>query len=181
VRALVSGVRALAASLALLMLAGCASMSPSATGTTATAELRNVGGQPVGTATFAQVDDVVRIVIEAQGLPAGIKGVHIHEVGACEGPTFSSAGGHFNPLGKQHGSLNPQGPHAGDLASITIGADGKGRMETTTQLITLGSGSTSLFDANGSALIVHAAPDDFRTDPTGNSGARIACGVISKK
>lgn len=173
--------RALALGLALLMLAGCASMSPSATSITATAELRNVSGQPVGTAMFTQVDSIVRIVIEAQGLPSGIKGVHIHEVGACEGPTFSSAGGHFNPLGKQHGSLNPQGPHAGDLASITVGADGKGRMETTTELITLGTGASSLFDANGSALVIHAAPDDFRTDPTGNSGARIACGTISKK
>jgi len=174
-------VRALAPSVALLLLAGCASMSTSPSGTTATAELRSVGGQPVGTATFTQVDAVVRIVIEAQGLPAGVKGVHIHEVGACEGPTFSSAGGHFNPLGKQHGSLNPQGPHAGDLASITVGADGKGRMETTTELITLGTGASSLFDANGSTLVIHAAPDDFRTDPTGNSGARIACGTISKK
>ena len=173
--------RALAPSVALLLLAGCASMSTSPSGTTATAELRSVGGQPVGTATFTQVDAVVRIVIEAQGLPAGVKGVHIHEVGACEGPTFSSAGGHFNPLGKQHGSLNPQGPHAGDLASITVGADGKGRMETTTELITLGTGASSLFDANGSTLVIHAAPDDFRTDPTGNSGARIACGTISKK
>ena len=172
--------RALAASVALLMLAGCASMSTSASGTTALAELRNVGGQPVGTATLTQVDDVVRIVIEAQGLPAGIKGLHIHEIGACDGPTFSSAGGHFNPLGKQHGSLNPQGAHAGDLASITIGADGKGRMETTTPLITLATGSTSLFDADGSALVIHAAPDDFRTDPTGNSGARIACGVVER-
>jgi superoxide dismutase, Cu-Zn family len=174
-------VRVLIAGIALLMLAGCASMTISASGATATAELRNLGGQPVGTATFTQVGDVVRIVLEAEGLPPGVKGVHVHEVGTCEGPTFSSAGGHFNPLAKQHGSLNPQGPHAGDLSNITIGADGKGRMETATSLVTLGAGSTSLFDANGSALVIHAAPDDFRTDPTGNSGARIACGVISKK
>ena len=173
--------RALAAAIALLMLAGCASMSTSASGTTAAAELRSGAGQPVGTATFTQVGDVVRIVLEAQGLPAGVKGVHIHEVGTCDGPTFSSAGGHFNPLGKQHGSLNPQGAHAGDLSNITIGADGTGRLETTTPLVTLGAGSTSLFDVKGSALVIHAAPDDFRTDPTGNSGARIACGVISKK
>ena len=164
-----------------MMLAGCASLPGSPTGTTGIAELRNVSGQPVATATLTQVGDVVRIVLEAQGLPAGVKAVHIHEVGSCEGPTFTSAGGHFNPLGKQHGLLNPQGAHAGDLSNITIGPDGKGSMETSTQQVTLGAGATSLFDANGSALVIHAAPDDFRTDPTGNSGARIACGAISKK
>ena len=170
-----------AASIVLVMLAGCASLPGSPTGTIANSELRNVSGQPVATATLTQVGDVVRIVLEAQGLPPGVKAVHIHEVGACEGPTFTSAGGHFNPLGKQHGLLNPQGAHAGDLSNITIGPDGKGSMETSTQQVTLGAGATSLFDANGSALVIHAAPDDFRTDPTGNSGARIACGAISKK
>jgi len=174
-------VRRGAASIALVMLAGCASLPGSPTGMTASSELRNVSGQPVATATLTQVGDVVRIVLEAQGLPPGVKAVHIHEVGACEGPTFTSAGGHFNPLGKQHGLLNPQGAHAGDLSNITIGPDGKGWMETSTQQVTLGAGATSLFDANGSALVIHAAPDDFRTDPTGNSGARIACGAISKK
>jgi superoxide dismutase, Cu-Zn family len=173
--------RGAAASVGALLLAGCASVSPTATGITAVAEMRNVNGQPVGTAMFTQVGDVVRIVLEVQGLPPGTKGVHIHEVGACEGPTFTSAGGHFNPLGKQHGLQNPQGPHAGDLANIVIGPDGKGRLETSASLVTLGAGPNSILDANGSALIIHAAPDDFRTDPTGNSGARIACGVISKK
>ena len=168
-------------SVAALLLAGCASVAPTTTGAAAVADLRNVNGQPVGSATLAQVGDVVRIVLEVQGLPPGTKGVHIHEVGSCEGPTFTSAGGHFNPLGKQHGQLNPQGPHAGDLANIVIGPDGKGRMETSAGQVTLGAGTNSLLDANGSALIIHAAPDDFRTDPTGNSGARIACGVISKK
>ena len=170
-----------AASVAVLMLAGCAPVAMTASGTTAVAELRSVSGQPVGTATFTQVGDIVRIVLEVQGLPAGTKGVHIHEVGSCEPPTFTSAGGHFNPVSKQHGLLNPQGPHAGDLANIVIASDGKGRMETSASLVTLGSGANSILDANGSALIIHAAPDDFRTDPTGNSGARIACGVISKK
>ena len=173
--------RGAATSVVALLLAGCAAVSPTSTGATAVAELHNVNGQPVGTAVFSQVGDVVRIVLEAQGLPPGTKGVHIHEVGSCEGPTFTSAGGHFNPVGKQHGLLNPQGPHAGDLANIVIGPDGKGRLETSASLVTLGSGTNSILDANGSALVIHAAPDDFRTDPTGNSGARIACGVISKK
>jgi Cu-Zn family superoxide dismutase len=170
-----------AAGVAALALTGCAAVSMTPTGATATAELRNVNGQPVGTAVFTQVGDVVRIVLEAQGLPAGVKAVHIHEVGACDPPTFTSAGGHFNPLGKQHGSLNPQGAHAGDLANLFVGTDGKGYLETSASQVTLGAGAASLLDANGSALIIHAAPDDFRTDPTGNSGARIACGVIATK
>ena len=165
-----------------LLLAGCASMSSGpATDNTARAELKNAGGQPVGTATFTQVNNVVRVVLEAQGLPRGAHGVHVHAVGKCDPPDFQTAGGHFNPASRQHGALNPQGPHAGDLPNIEIGADGKGRLESTTELFSLGSGTSTLFDADGSALVIHAAPDDFKTDPTGNSGARIACGVISKK
>ena len=171
---------AIAVVLAALLAAGCASTRVSADNT-ARAELRNAGGQVVGTATLTQVGGAVRIVLEAHGLPAGVKGVHIHAVGRCDPPDFTSAGSHFNPQGRQHGALNAQGPHAGDLPNLTIGADGKGRLESTSQLVTLQTGPSSVFDADGSALVVHAAPDDFRTDPTGNSGARIACGVISKK
>ena len=97
------------------------------------------------------------------------------------GLSFASAGSHFNPTGRQHGALNAQGPHAGDLPNVTIAADGKGRLESTTELISLVGGPSSVFDADGSAIVVHAAPDDFKTDPTGNSGARIACGVIGRK
>jgi Cu-Zn family superoxide dismutase len=123
----------------------------------------------------------VRIVLEAQGLSPGAKGVHIHAVGKCDPPDFTTAGSHFNPAGRQHGALNPQGPHAGDLPNLTVGADGKGRLEASIELVTLLTGTNSVFDADGSAIVVHAAPDDFRTDPTGNSGARIACGVIGRK
>jgi superoxide dismutase, Cu-Zn family len=171
---------AIAIAVASLLVAGCASLG-TPTDNTARAELSNAGGHTVGNATFTQVGDAVRVVLEAQGLPPGTKGVHIHAIGKCDPPDFTTAGSHFNPQGKQHGALNPQGPHAGDLPNITIGADGKGRLESTTQLVTLLSGPHSVFDADGSALVVHAAPDDFRTDPTGNSGARIACGVIVKK
>jgi Cu-Zn family superoxide dismutase len=162
------------------VLAGCATVGTPADNS-ARADLRNASGQVVGTATFAQVGNAVRVVLEAQGLPAGVKGVHVHAVGKCDPPDFTTAGSHFNPQGRQHGALNPQGPHAGDLPNLTVGSDGKGRLESTTQLVTLLTGPTSLFDADGSAIVVHAAPDDFRTDPTGNSGARIACGVIVKK
>jgi len=161
------------------LLAGCAGMQP-AGDTTATAELRTASGASVGTATLTQVGNVVRIVLDAKGLTPGLHAFHIHAVGKCDPPDFNSAGGHFNPTGKQHGALNTQGSHAGDLPNLNIGSDGSGRLETATEQITLGSGATSLWDADGSALVVHAAPDDFKTDPTGNSGARVACGVITK-
>jgi Cu-Zn family superoxide dismutase len=163
---------------ACLVAAGCATAKP-APGT-ATAELRNAQGQPVGTATLTEAGGGLRVIIEARNLPPGEKGVHIHEVGRCE-PPFTSAGGHFNPGKRQHGLQNPAGPHAGDLPNITIGPDGSGRLETLTDRVSLGGGPNSLFDADGSAIVIHAAPDDHRTDPAGNSGARIACGVIVKK
>jgi Cu-Zn family superoxide dismutase len=172
---------AIAASLALTF-AGCAAMTQSATtDNTATAELRDANGQPAGMATLTQVSGGVRIVIEAKGMPPGPHGVHIHEVGKCDAPQFNTAGAHFNPDKKQHGTMNPQGPHAGDLPNLTVATGGTGRLETLTDRVTLGAGASSLFDADGSSIIVHAGPDDFRTDPTGNSGGRIACGVIVKK
>ncbi|HXD99378.1 MAG TPA: superoxide dismutase family protein [Candidatus Acidoferrum sp.] len=171
---------AVAIGIASLVVAGCASMS-TPTDNTARAEMRNAGGQVVGNATFTQVGNAVRVLLEVQGLPPGAKGVHVHAVGKCDGPDFASAGSHFNPQGRQHGALNTQGPHAGDLPNITIAADGKGRLESTTELISLVGGASLVFDADGSAIVIHAAPDDFRTDPTGNSGARIACGVIVRK
>jgi len=166
--------------LAVLLAAGCAGKA-TPVDNTARAEVRNGGGQVVATATFTQVGGAVRVLVEATGLPPGPKGVHIHSVGKCDPPDFTTAGSHFNPGGKEHGALNPKGPHAGDLPNITIGPDGRGRMESTTEQVTLLSAPNSLFDADGSALVIHASPDDFKTDPTGNSGARIACGVIVRK
>ena len=162
-----------------LLLAGCSSMM-SGGDNAAVAELTNTSGQSVGTARFTQAGNVVRILVEAKGLPPGPHGVHVHAVGKCDPPDFNSAGPHFNPTNKQHGALNPQGSHAGDLPNLTIGPDGTGRMETTTEQLSLGSGPSSVWDADGSALVVHANADDFKTDPTGNSGARVACGVLVK-
>jgi Cu-Zn family superoxide dismutase len=170
----------LAVSLLLTGCAGAISSTPSG-GATAAAELRDANNQVVGQATFIEVGGGVRVVLEARGLPAGDKGVHLHAVGKCEGPQFTSAGAHFNPQNKQHGTLNPSGPHAGDLPNITIAANGTGRLETFTDRVSLGGGPSSLFDDDGTAIVVHAAPDDFKTDPTGNSGDRIACGVVTKK
>jgi superoxide dismutase, Cu-Zn family len=162
-----------------LLLAGCSSMM-SGGDNAAVAELTNTSGQSVGTARFTQAGNVVRILVEAKGLPPGPHGAHVHAVGKCDPPDFNSAGPHFNPTNKQHGALNPQGSHAGDLPNLTVGPDGTGRMETTTEQLSLGSGPSSVWDADGSALVVHANADDFKTDPTGNSGARVACGVLVK-
>jgi len=162
-----------------LSLAGCAGLRPAPEGT-GVVDLKNTSGQSVGTATFTQADNVVRILLEVKGLPPGPHAVHVHAVGKCDPPDFNSAGPHFNPGGKQHGALNPAGSHAGDLPNITVGSDGTGRMETTTEQLTLGSGPTTVWDADGSALVIHANRDDFKTDPTGNAGARIACGVVEK-
>ncbi|MGH7312515.1 MAG: superoxide dismutase family protein [Candidatus Rokuibacteriota bacterium] len=163
---------------AMLVAAGCvAVLQPSPL--TATAELRNARGQVVGAATLAQVTNGVRIVVTVSGLPAGDKAVHIHEVGRCDPPAFTSAGAHFNPTRKAHGVLNPTGPHAGDLPNMRVADDGTGRLETFNERVTLGAGWNSLLD-DRRALVIHTAPDDHRTDPTGNSGPRLACGVIVK-
>jgi Cu-Zn family superoxide dismutase len=164
------------------LVAGCATLTqPATTNNTATARVQDASGRAVGTATFTEVSGGVKVLLETNGLPPGPHGVHIHEVGKCEPPGFTTAGNHFNPEAKQHGALNPQGQHAGDLPNLTVGTDGSGRLEAMSTLITLGAGPKSILDADGSALVVHAAPDDFRTDPTGNSGARIACGVITRE
>jgi len=172
--------RALGALAAALAVAGCATVRSGAP-VTARTELKTASGQTVGTASFTELTAGVRVVLEVRGLPPGQKGVHVHEVGRCEAPGFTSAGGHYNPSARQHGILNPQGPHAGDLPNVTVAPDGTGRLETTTDRFTLRPGPTSILDADGSALVVHTGPDDFRTDPTGNSGGRAACGVIVKE
>lgn len=144
----------------------------------AIAVMKNASGQNVGVATFAQTSEGVRIHLEGSGLPAGPHGTHIHAIANCAPPGFTSAGGHFNPLGKKHGLANPDGPHAGDLPNLLVGSDGKGMLDYTNSLVTLVTGPTSLYDADGSALVIHAAEDDLKTDPTGNSGGRVACGPI---
>lgn len=173
--------RVLATTLSLLWLSGCAVLNPPTPApVTATAELKNARGQTVATATFFQVSDGVRVVLEARGLPPGLKGVHIHEVGRCDPPDFTTAGAHYNPMGRQHGLQNPAGPHAGDLPNITIAADGAGRLESMNTHVSLGASGNALLDADGSSIVIHAGPDDFKTDPAGNSGARIACGVVTR-
>jgi Cu-Zn family superoxide dismutase len=143
----------------------------------ARAEIKNAQGKSVGTASLRETKNGLLIIVKAKGLPEGLHAVHIHSVGKCEGPAFTSAGGHFNPLNKKHGLENPAGPHAGDLPDMYVEKNGEGRYEVLMDRITLGSGETSIFDADGSAIVIHVTADDNVTDPTGNSGDRIACGV----
>jgi Cu-Zn family superoxide dismutase len=169
------------AGIAALSLGGCAGVGQPAAPVTATAEMKNGGGAVVGVARLSQIGTGVRVVLDVRGLPPGAKGVHVHEAGKCDPSEFTTAGAHFNPDGKKHGLQNAGGPHAGDLPNITIAADGSGRLESMNERVTLGDGTNSLLRPEGTALVIHSAPDDFKTDPTGNSGARIACGVIRKQ
>jgi LPXTG-motif cell wall-anchored protein len=110
----------------------------------------------------------------------GEHGIHIHTVGMCEAPGFTTAGGHFNPTTKKHGLNNPEGHHTGDMPNLVLSAGGSATYQTTVAGITLDAGTaTSLFDADGSAVVIHTGPDDLMTDPAGNSGSRIACGVLT--
>ncbi|MFZ5997772.1 MAG: superoxide dismutase family protein [Nitrospirota bacterium] len=148
-------------------------------GPAANAIFYNDRGDEIGRATLTETAHGVLITAELRNLPPGPHGFHIHAVGKCE-PPFKTAGGHFNPTGKKHGYMNPDGMHAGDLPNLYAGSDGKARAEVLAGEVTLREGKASLFDADGSALVVHAKSDDYKSDPAGDSGDRIACGVITK-
>lgn len=156
-----------------------ATMAPQeVSGLAATADMVDGKGDHVGTARFTEVPEGVRIVLEVSNLPPGVHGFHIHDKGACEGPEFKSAGGHFNPDGKQHGFHNPQGPHAGDLPNLVVDEKGMAKADFVAPGLTLRPGRYSLLDADGTSLMIHANPDDYVTDPAGNAGPRLACGTI---
>ena len=146
------------------------------------AVLEDPRGRVVGVASLLEDGrGRVHVYVLARGISPGQHGTHVHEVGHCDGgtdPPFVSAGGHFNPQGRQHGLRNPNGPHAGDLPNLWVSRAGVGYLYYVTDRFTLSPGPASLFDEDGSALVIHANPDDQVTDPTGNSGGRIACGVI---
>jgi Cu-Zn family superoxide dismutase len=144
----------------------------------AKSDLRDTKGAPVGTATFSEKSNGVQLELEASNLPPGLHGFHIHSVGMCDAPDFKSAGPHFNPEGKQHGWDNPQGHHLGDLQNLVVGPGGNANIKILVPGVTLGEGPNSLFHEGGTSLVIHEKPDDGKTDPAGNAGARIACGVI---
>lgn len=152
--------------------------------TMAIAELRDPSGAPVGTARMtADENGTIHLFLHVDRMPPGTHGVHFHAVGSCQrGDTtaFESAGGHHNPLQRKHGLESAEGPHAGDLPNLVVGASGSGDLDTHTARATLRPGPATLLDPDGSSLVVHAAADDQRSDPAGNSGARVACGVIVK-
>jgi superoxide dismutase, Cu-Zn family len=159
-------------------LVGCS--MPARPPVQASAQLMDRNGKTVGTATFREAAGGVIVNVEVNGLSAGLHAVHVHAVGKCEGPAFTSAGGHFNPLQRKHGLKSPDGPHAGDLPNMYVAKDGSGRFEALTDNMTLKTGDpSSVFDSDGSALVIHAGVDDYTTDPTGNAGDRAACGVIA--
>jgi Cu-Zn family superoxide dismutase len=145
------------------------------------AAMHDASGRSIGVLNLEESNNGVRIVGDLTGLPPGTHGIHFHQTGRCDGPAFTTAGAHFNPFGRKHGLENPEGPHAGDMQNVVIPGEGAVLVEMFTPRVTLDDASTTVFDADGTALVIHAAPDDQRTDPAGNSGARIACGVITRR
>jgi Cu-Zn family superoxide dismutase len=146
-----------------------------------TAEMRSASGAAHGALRIDRDGSGVRIRGTLTGLTPGPHGIHFHQVGRCDSPDFTTAGAHVNPTGALHGLQNPLGPHAGDLPNITANAAGEATVDLGSTRVTADAGSPrSLFDADGTALVVHAAADDQRADPAGNSGDRVVCGVVTR-
>jgi superoxide dismutase, Cu-Zn family len=167
-----SRIAALAAALLLPALA-------SADGRAARAVLKNAKGDRVGMALFVADGGQVTISLRVHDLPPGKHAFHVHAAGKCDPPDFTSAGPHFNPTGKKHGLKNPEGHHLGDLPNVEVGADGKGEAKATLTGASLAEGPLSLFGPQGTAVVIHEKADDEMTDPAGNAGPRIACGVVA--
>ncbi|MCH7629034.1 MULTISPECIES: superoxide dismutase family protein [Novosphingobium] len=164
-------------SAALLASAGCATTAAT-NHELARASIADASGRAIGSALISDRAGIVTLTVQVTGLKPGPHGIHLHAVGQCVAPTFASAGGHLNPGMHQHGVQNPAGSHLGDLPNIAVAADGAGAATIMLpgQWAEL---SPHIFDTDGTAVVIHAGPDDYRSDPAGNSGGRIACGVLS--
>lgn len=152
---------------------------PASSAELANAQLKDSSGKAVGDADLTQTPAGVLIKLQLKGMKPGEHAFHIHAVGKCE-PPFTSAGGHWNPTNMQHGNQNPQGPHFGDMMNITVGPDSTAIVNESTPGGTL-HGTNPLLDADGAAVVVHAGLDDYKSDPAGNAGGRVACGVVMAK
>lgn len=175
----------LAATVLLGACAGRADEAPATVDTassaviaTASAVMRDSAGREIGTLSLMNAPTGIRVAGTLRGLPSGEHGFHLHTVGACA-PSFEAAGGHWNPAARQHGRDNPSGPHHGDMTNIVVGADGVAPIDVTTVGGSL-LGVDALLDPDGAAIVVHAARDDYRTDPTGDAGSRAACGEVRR-
>ena len=146
------------------------------------ADLVDAKGAKVGSAKFTASGSGVKMTVKVSGMTPGEHGIHIHNVGKCEAPDFKTAGGHLNPTNTHHGVNNTQDPkpHLGDMANLTVKSDGSGTASYTLNGVTLADGTNSLFHDGGTAVVIHAKADDLMSDPSGNSGDRVACGVIGK-
>lgn len=181
--------------LPLLAIAACATSGPSPESlgrsggampqAMAVTELLGANGTVLGSVRLLQEAEGTRVVASVRGLPPGVYAIHVHAVGRCDAPDFTSAGGHFNPEMRAHGTGNPAGSHQGDLPNLTVaaaataGGTSEGAVDAVRPGLRLRDGATPLFDADGAAVVVHAKADDYVTDPTGNAGARLLCGVVA--
>lgn len=160
-------------------LAGCTSLGNVPTAKVAAGTLYLANGLPAGSVLITAAGDELSLSVAATGLTQGVHGMHLHTTGTCTAPGFTSAGGHLNPHGKQHGTSNPAGSHLGDLPNLSIDAQGRGAF-TAKLAGSRNENEASLFDADGTAVVIHAQADDYRTDPSGSSGERIACAVLNR-
>jgi superoxide dismutase, Cu-Zn family len=165
---------------ALPLMASCSTVEPVTVSEVASANLSRADGSAAGVATLSQRSDGLWLSVSADAPGAGTFGMHVHAVGRCDAPDFTTAGPHWNPAIRQHGRENPMGAHAGDMPNVTANADGKLVIETKLDGAML-SGAGGILDADGASVVIHEKADDYKTDPSGNSGKRLICGVFAPR